>query len=751
MFYKKPLKSASLATETKITRPNVKVSNHQTETESNPTVLRKVIYYQNRFVVIDTVQKNDLSPSLPKNSQNDTVEDSTAIGSSSEAKGVKNNTDNSSTGFSKLATIVEVPTEKEESSFETSEEPAERDKNNTNKKNMQDKNNAYLLSNENNIRYDNVENCSFMWLSHPSLSSLTLAKTPSESSLIDSHEAIVSSSSKVVCPLASVNVIQASDVDLLGNVTMTAAAIAAAISGITINISNTTTAAVADPQVTCSTGKLLERVRTEKADASHLPTFLPSAGLASPADDAFSSHEDASDLRSHHRLDSAVTDSTAEDSPSKSSENSTKSPDSQDNIFQGVPYYKSHTQRESERSYNYDYQGDQREKTEEKKEEEIEATQNKKDSCRRKELKRNKHGRHSAGVNVTFHEKTVLNDSKHFKLTDCDNDDVSDDTRVLKEKRIGARDRGIIITSTTVKATTVTKRKSPASKTAATATTTTTVRADAVARSSPASTASVAAASPVTMDTRSIEIIVNDENETSHVGYSSSSRGGGGGGAAGGEGGGCRRSREGTGDVDNFNSDGEPGNSSRVSGVRSLSGGSLPSGASLNATKGRTSVKRAASRNNSRASIQNKSSMEKNMTWKRISKILLDDRMGDIDDREKVLNLDEPGQYRVLKKVLNILFVTIGIALLLAVIVVVIYTAIDDYIQSDIPLPTDKNDENILPFFPSSISSYASNIHIDAEAASKIADLTRTLTNRFEADFRSMCWLYIYIYIYMYI
>ncbi|CAI9719749.1 Hypothetical predicted protein [Octopus vulgaris] len=53
-----------------------------------------------------------------------------------------------------------------------------------------------------------------------------------------------------------------------------------------------------------------------------------------------------------------------------------------------------------------------------------------------------------------------------------------------------------------------------------------------------------------------------------------------------------------------------------------------------------------------------------------------------------------------------------------------------DYIQSDIPLPTDKNDESILPFFPSSISSYASNIHIDAEAASKIADLTRTLTNR---------------------
>ncbi|XP_036357093.1 uncharacterized protein LOC115209507 isoform X3 [Octopus sinensis] len=677
MFYKKPLKSASLATETKITRPNVKVSNHQTETESNPTVLRKVIYYQNRFVVIDTVQKNDLSPSLPKNSQNDTVEDSTAIGSSSEAKGVKNNIDNGSTKFSKLATIDEVPTEKEESSFEISEDPAERDKNNTNKKNMQDKNNAYLLSNKNNILYDNVENasnCSFLWSSHPSLSALTLAKTPSESSLIDSYEAIVSSSSKVVCPLASVNVIQASDVDLLGNVTMTAAAIAAAISGITINISNTTTAAVADPQVTCSTGKLLERVRTEKADASHLPTFLPSAGLASPADDAFSSHEDASDLRSHHRLDSAVTDSTAEDSPSKSSENSTKSPDSQDNIFQGVPTYKSHTQRESERSYNYDYQGEQREKTEEKKEEEIEAKRNKKDSCRRKEFKRNKYGRHSTGVNVTFPEKNVLKDSKHFKLTDCDNDDVSGDKRVLKEKQIGATDRGIIITSTTVKATTVTKRK-PTSKTAATATTTT-VRADAVARSSPASTASVAAASPVTMDTRSIEIIVNDENETSHVGYSSSSRGGGGGGAAGGEGGGCRRSREGTGDVDNFNSDGEPGNSSRVSGVRSLSGGSLPSGASLNATKGRTSVKRAASRNNSRASIQNKSSMEKNMTWKRISKILLDDRMGDIDDREKVLNLDEPGQYRVLKKVLNILFVTIGIALLLAVIVVVIYTAI---------------------------------------------------------------------------
>lgn len=65
--------------------------------------------------------------------------------------------------------------------------------------------------------------------------------------------------------------------------------------------------------------------------------------------------------------------------------------------------------------------------------------------------------------------------------------------------------------------------------------------------------------------------------------------------------------------------------------------------------------------------------------WKKISQILLDNRMKGRAGPGRVLNSEHPEEYRVLKKVLNIIFLTIGITLLISVIIVIIYTTVGKY------------------------------------------------------------------------
>lgn len=64
---------------------------------------------------------------------------------------------------------------------------------------------------------------------------------------------------------------------------------------------------------------------------------------------------------------------------------------------------------------------------------------------------------------------------------------------------------------------------------------------------------------------------------------------------------------------------------------------------------------------------------------KRIGTALLDNRMKGRQNCEHLLT-ENPEEYRVLKKVLNIMFVTVGVALLLSVFVVIAYTTIGKFV-----------------------------------------------------------------------
>ncbi|KAK7092060.1 hypothetical protein V1264_009666 [Littorina saxatilis] len=63
---------------------------------------------------------------------------------------------------------------------------------------------------------------------------------------------------------------------------------------------------------------------------------------------------------------------------------------------------------------------------------------------------------------------------------------------------------------------------------------------------------------------------------------------------------------------------------------------------------------------------------------KRVGTVLLDNRMKGKENCQHLL-MEHPEEYRVLKKVLNIIFVTVGMALLVSVFVVIIYTAVGEY------------------------------------------------------------------------
>ncbi|XP_035827029.1 uncharacterized protein LOC101860832 isoform X1 [Aplysia californica] len=73
----------------------------------------------------------------------------------------------------------------------------------------------------------------------------------------------------------------------------------------------------------------------------------------------------------------------------------------------------------------------------------------------------------------------------------------------------------------------------------------------------------------------------------------------------------------------------------------------------------------------------------KRAVLRRIWTILLDNRVAGRPERERALR-PHPEEYRVLKRVLNIVFITIGVALLISVFVVIIYTYVvdDDQLRS---------------------------------------------------------------------
>ena len=66
--------------------------------------------------------------------------------------------------------------------------------------------------------------------------------------------------------------------------------------------------------------------------------------------------------------------------------------------------------------------------------------------------------------------------------------------------------------------------------------------------------------------------------------------------------------------------------------------------------------------------------------WKKIYRVLQDNRMKGKSDAEQILAVGNPQDYHILKKVLNIIFITVGIALLVAVIIVIVYTYIGRYL-----------------------------------------------------------------------
>ena len=72
--------------------------------------------------------------------------------------------------------------------------------------------------------------------------------------------------------------------------------------------------------------------------------------------------------------------------------------------------------------------------------------------------------------------------------------------------------------------------------------------------------------------------------------------------------------------------------------------------------------------------------LKKYTIWKKVSRALQDNRMKGKPDAERILAVGNPQDYRILKKVLNITFLTIGIALLIAVIIVIIYTYVGKFV-----------------------------------------------------------------------
>ena len=79
------------------------------------------------------------------------------------------------------------------------------------------------------------------------------------------------------------------------------------------------------------------------------------------------------------------------------------------------------------------------------------------------------------------------------------------------------------------------------------------------------------------------------------------------------------------------------------------------------------------------ANKQHKVKKKKNTLCRRFMRLLRDNRMKGEPNAEIILAVSNPQDFRTLKKVLNISFLTIGIALLVSVIIVIIYSNIGRY------------------------------------------------------------------------
>ena len=94
--------------------------------------------------------------------------------------------------------------------------------------------------------------------------------------------------------------------------------------------------------------------------------------------------------------------------------------------------------------------------------------------------------------------------------------------------------------------------------------------------------------------------------------------------------------------------------------------------------------------------------LKKYSIWKKVSRVLQDNRMKGVPDAERILAVGNPQDYKILKKVLNITFLTIGICLLVAVIIVIVYTYVGKYDKfthlSLMELPSLINWTSLFPF-----------------------------------------------------
>lgn len=77
-------------------------------------------------------------------------------------------------------------------------------------------------------------------------------------------------------------------------------------------------------------------------------------------------------------------------------------------------------------------------------------------------------------------------------------------------------------------------------------------------------------------------------------------------------------------------------------------------------------------------SFNTNESKKRKTIWRKIHGVLLDDRVK-ASNGQIILENRHPEEYRILKKVLNILFLTIGVTLFVSVIIVVIYAFIGKY------------------------------------------------------------------------
>ncbi|XP_053382251.1 uncharacterized protein LOC128549511 isoform X2 [Mercenaria mercenaria] len=110
--------------------------------------------------------------------------------------------------------------------------------------------------------------------------------------------------------------------------------------------------------------------------------------------------------------------------------------------------------------------------------------------------------------------------------------------------------------------------------------------------------------------------------------------------------------------------------SASISNVRTIQGNNVPLADDTMDTAGIDIVVTDTENNQHRVK-------KKKSIFKRFYLCLQDNRMKGEPNAEEILASSNPQEYRILKKVLNTTFLSVGIALLVAVLIVIIYSSID--------------------------------------------------------------------------